>query len=689
MAKSKSTRGSSRVQPDGRLRGPESQDQDFEQLVKDLAAQDFDDWPNEAGFEGLTEVRGPVELKVKGHLPSWIAGTLFRTGPGQYDIDDTANGPYRTTHWFDGFAHSHKFEIIPDPTDPDAPVRVEYSSRRQAEKLIEVIKQDGSRDRHISFSQRRDPCVGMMGKFMTVWRHGSAPHRDPDEDNSCVTVMTNLPGLDPLKKGITTTESGHRSGVKSVWLTTDSSTLKQVDRDTLEPIGLAEQKDLHPSLRGPMSCAHAHVDRDTGDLFNYNLDLGKTSTYRVFRVNAATGTTDILATIARPDVPPAYAHSFLLSRSFVILCVGSTHIGQMGLSVVWNRNIADAIEPFDESKRCKWIVVDRRHGRGVVGTFETAAGFFFHSVNAFDEDSIAGGAAGDVDLFCDVLEYPTLDVIRSFELDVIRGTQPGKTGDGEKHTRAGFWGNTETSRNSLPTLVRHKFVVQGYNRKPASNSKGLLATLVPWPVSSAATYAADTVRGIAPSLPNIPIPGLSGNGGNDPVWQFRPGERVCAIRAPRVGELPTINPRRAARRYRYVYTLPNTGKTALLDSIAKTDVETQTSLFWDNPRGHTPGEAIFVPRPRGASWGTPTKPGKKRKEERDGDGEQEQEQDEDDGVLLSVVLDGLGKTSYLVCLDARDMTEIGRAECEWAIGHGFHGMHAPAVAVAGGAPAAP
>ncbi|KAH7030667.1 carotenoid oxygenase [Microdochium trichocladiopsis] len=625
------------------LRGPEHQEQDYEKLVRDLVEQNFDDWPNEAGFEGLTEVRGPVELKVKGYFPPWIAGTLFRTGPGQYDIDKTSSGrPYRTTHWFDGFAHSHKFEIIPPgPENRDGPVRVEYSSRRQAEKLIETIKQDGQRDRYISFSQRRDPCVGRMGKFMTVWRHGSAPEKQPDEDNSCVTVITNVPGLGPLKNGSAATESGHRAGVKSVWLTTDSNTMKQVDRDTLEPIGLAEQKELHPLLKGPMSCAHAHVDPETGDLFNYNLDLSKTSTYRVFRVNAATGTTDILATICRTDVPPAYGHSFLLSKSFVILCVGSTHISQMGLSVVWNRNIADSIEPFDESKRCKWIVVDRRPGRsGVVGTFETPAGFFFHSVNAFEDDE--DDKTGDINLYCDVLYYPTLDIIRSFELDIIRGTNNGKGKYDDAYTQKGFWADEQRNRNSLPTFVRQKFVIPG-------TKKSNRASWVPWPVTTAVDY-------------------VTGTGGSS----WRTGERLCAIKAPHVGELPTINPAYSTRRYRYFYSLPNTGKTALLDSIAKTDIDTQKSLFWDNPKGHTPGEAIFVPRPKGAAWGFDKEAGVR------GDSDEE-ERAEDDGVLLSVVLDGFGKTSYLVCLDARTMKEVGRAECDWAIGHGFHGMHAAAV----------
>lgn len=50
---------------------------------------------------------------------------------------------------------------------------------------------------------------------------------------------------------------------------------------------------------------------------------------------------------------------------------------------------------------------------------------------------------------------------------------------------------------------------------------------------------------------------------------------------------------------------------------------------------------------------------------------------EDDGVLLSVVLDGDRGKSYLLCLDARDMTEVGRAEVDGVVGFGFHGEHVP------------
>ncbi len=49
---------------------------------------------------------------------------------------------------------------------------------------------------------------------------------------------------------------------------------------------------------------------------------------------------------------------------------------------------------------------------------------------------------------------------------------------------------------------------------------------------------------------------------------------------------------------------------------------------------------------------------------------------EDDGVLLSVVLDGKRGSSYLLVLDARDLSEIARAAVPHHIPFGFHGLHA-------------
>lgn len=573
------------------LGGVKSEDADFDNTVRAMMGGDFDEWPNEAGFEGLDEIRGPVELSVKGSIPTWAAGALYRTGPGQYTIKDTPKGTFRTTHWFDGLGQSHRFNII---AGTDGIAKVEYSSRRQSQAIYDAIKRDGKRP-DVCFGQRTDPCIGIFGKIMSVWR-GDPKNQGLESDNVNVVVHANVPGMPSNARA--TPESGHRGGIKTTWLSTDNALMKEIDQYTLEPIGVARQQKLHPLLKGPLSCAHAQRDPENGDFFNFNLELGYRATYRIFRTSASTGKTDILATIAAADVKPAYIHSFFLSPSFVIFCVPSTHIGMMGIKIPWVRNMVDAIEPFDESKLSKWFVVDRLSNRGVVATFDSPAGFFFHSINSFEEFN---EAIGDIDVYCDVIEYPTMDVIRSFELDVILQN------DGATKS---FWGNEERNRGCHARLTRRKFH----------------------------------------------IPKLGSRGGNESN-PSRTADKVLEIKAPHAGELPTINPAYVTKKHRYVYSVANRGYSTLFDSIVKTDLETRATLYWENPTGHTPGEAIFVPRQKSRD---------------------EQDLDEDDGVLLSVVLDGLGKKSYLLCLDARTMKELGRAECDFAVGFGFHGLHWPA-----------
>lgn len=103
-----------------------------------------------------------------------------------------------------------------------------------------------------------------------------------------------------------------------------------------------------------------------------------------------------------------------------------------------------------------------------------------------------------------------------------------------------------------------------------------------------------------------------------------------------------------------MYAVADTGKSTLFDSIIKFDNESGETKVWSH-HAQSPGEPIFVPNPDGV----------------EGDG------DEDDGVLLSVVLDGLTGKSYLLCLDARSLVELGRARVAGPVAFGFHGQYVP------------
>ena len=123
------------------------------------------------------------------------------------------------------------------------------------------------------------------------------------------------------------------------------------------------------------------------------------------------------------------------------------------------------------------------------------------------------------------------------------------------------------------------------------------------------------------------------------------GEVVHEQLAERL-ELPRINYGRSNERpYRYVWGID--AKSGWLDRIVKADVESGSTIEWGED-GCSPGEPVFVAAPDARS--------------------------EDDGVLLSVVFDSRTGRSFMLVLDAADLSELARAEAPHHIPYGFHGQ---------------
>jgi|MDTB01.2.fsa_nt_gb torulene dioxygenase len=130
------------------------------------------------------------------------------------------------------------------------------------------------------------------------------------------------------------------------------------------------------------------------------------------------------------------------------------------------------------------------------------------------------------------------------------------------------------------------------------------------------------------------------------------------------GELHRINPRNAGKKYRYSYSFTayaGDGEDRgnwLEWAIVKLDTEKAergeegaTASVWRS-RGVFTSEPIFVPHP------DPGVPG------------------EDKGVLLVQCYDAAKKDSFLLCLDAETMTELGRAYTNMPCPISFHGQWA-------------
>ncbi|RHY43099.1 hypothetical protein DYB26_004507 [Aphanomyces astaci] len=118
-----------------------------------------------------------------------------------------------------------------------------------------------------------------------------------------------------------------------------------------------------------------------------------------------------------------------------------------------------------------------------------------------------------------------------------------------------------------------------------------------------------------------------------------------------VVELPTINERyRHNSQYRFVYAVgTNSPHAAFFEGVVKMNLDTGEEVWWLAGDGQFVGEPIFVPHP--------------------------QAEHEDDGVLLSVVLDGIANQSHLVVLNARDLSVVAKVASPVVVPLGFHGMH--------------
>lgn len=115
-------------------------------------------------------------------------------------------------------------------------------------------------------------------------------------------------------------------------------------------------------------------------------------------------------------------------------------------------------------------------------------------------------------------------------------------------------------------------------------------------------------------------------------------------------ELPCVAPVAQGRPYRYAYGVSHDRRhgAILSNCILKLDTHTGQSRQWSSPRCCV-GEPTFVPADNAIA--------------------------EDAGVLLVVVVDASRHSSFLIVLDARDLSEISRAYIPQIVPHAFHGTY--------------
>lgn len=317
--------------------------------------------PHTLGFDSLEHETVIDSLPVHGELPSWLRGSLLRTGPAKFEV-----GEQRLRHWFDGLAMLHRFTV--------ADARVSYANRFLESRAYRAARERG-RIEYREFAT--DPCRSLFRRVHSLFAAGSS-------DNANVNVA--------------------RLGERFLAMT-ETPLPVQFDPATL---AAADASDL--AAPGQLASAHPHLDRDGGGILNYAARLGRTSSYRFYALDAHGGAPRVIA--ERPTKEPAYMHSFGLTERWLVLAEFPLVVNPLALAL--------SGRPYIENYRWKpqrgtrFTLIDRASGEATTG-FETEACFAFHHVNAFERD-------GEVAV--DVCTYPDAGLIEDLYLERLRAGKP-------------------------------------------------------------------------------------------------------------------------------------------------------------------------------------------------------------------------------------------------------------------------
>ena len=319
------------------------------------------------------------QLNVIGTIPSWLCGSLVRTGPARFDVGSTS---YR--HWFDGLALIHHFTIQDS--------QVSYQSKYlESSTYKSATSRNGIYISQFGTFRSDDPCQNIFKRFMSRFM-------PPEQADNCNVSIHKVNG-----QYLTQTETR-----TNVAITID-------DVNTVGPVILA------PDVNGQTTTAHPHVT-DSGT-YNMITQFGPRSYYNFYRLSNNNDNTkpSTHKIVSIPVSEPSYIHSFGLSERYIILVEYPLQTTSLRLlAASYYRK--SYIENFQwHIKRSANITIINKETGELLGKYITKTGFFaFHHVNAYESRNNDNEDVINVD----IIAYDDASIIDALYLDNLRSAKP-------------------------------------------------------------------------------------------------------------------------------------------------------------------------------------------------------------------------------------------------------------------------
>ena len=309
-----------------------------------------------AGFELLRSLTRSydeaIEATIKGTIPEWLNGTLFRNGPGRFEYGDKS---YK--HVFDGQSCVHKFKIENG--------KVEYSN-----KLLETqsYQKSSKENRLYPVFGTADLASNIFGRLKTIFKI-------PDTfDNVNVNIQ-------PFTQN-------------HLYAMTETNLICRVNPKDLSIISTTNITDYIPSVT--TSIAHPHIEPD-GSWLVVGINIKRSPAHYDFikydaSVKPVTITNicesgEIIASIpSSHKLGVSYFHSFGVTKNYIILLEQSLKLSFLSfvMGLIKNRAHSEALK-MNPNWNTRIRIINKHTGEEVRQKFITDPLFTFHHINAYEK----------------------------------------------------------------------------------------------------------------------------------------------------------------------------------------------------------------------------------------------------------------------------------------------------------------
>ncbi|XP_067670849.1 carotenoid-cleaving dioxygenase, mitochondrial-like [Haliotis asinina] len=328
------------------------------------------------------EYPAPSPGNVTGTIPDWLDGSLYRNGPGLFEVGQT-----KYNHWFDGMAVLQRFHVTnQEVTYQRRFLQSETYKKNMAAKRIAVTE--------FATTAFPDPTKGSIARAVSFVTETAEP-----TDNTNVNI--NILG-------------------DQMYTCSESNILLRINPQTLETEARVVLTDHIPIN---MVAAHSHRDPG-GALHSIGYQFGKGAPkYCIIRtptVNNGQGgysQSKLVASVtAEHSMHPSYFHSFGMTDNYYVFVEQPMliNVWKILAAMVKKHHMLQCIQwnPEHTGNLTRFHVIDKRSGKEVNAELPYVADAFLvlHHINAYVDQG---------QLVVDVCGFHVGDILDKFEMELL------------------------------------------------------------------------------------------------------------------------------------------------------------------------------------------------------------------------------------------------------------------------------